>query len=352
MYFMRNLSVFISLVLLLSACKKEKLSGDVNILSYSVDDLSRHSFILDRVFIDESTKTISLLFANFIPPDSLPLSFTATLSLPAGARSIPVSGEIITINSIDEQVKYTITAEDGSQVDYFVVLRDNQLPDSGFEDWYTTIGMNGSPFKEPGKSAKTTVWATANNGTSIYGVYGTQPVVSGSNTVVQITTGETSPIPIIAGTLFTGKFDINGAINHPTDPKKATLFGIPFSLRPVAIRFKYTFQPGARYIQATLKNPTNIFGGFTVTDIPGQDMFTAYAILEIRNGADVIEVGRAEIISGEVHEVLSEIALPFNYTSSEKPTHISVIFASSKDGDIYKGAAGSTLTVDDVELVY
>jgi hypothetical protein len=350
---MRNLSIFISLVFLLPACKKEKLSGDVNILNYSVVDLSRHSFILDRVFIDESNRTISLLFANYIPPDSLPLSFTANFSLPAGATSIPVSGEIITINSIDEQVKYTITAEDGSQVDYFVMLRDNQLPDSGFEDWYTAIGMNGSPFKEPGKSAKTTIWATANNGTSIYGVYGTQPVVSGSNTIVQITTGETSPIPIIAGTLFTGKFDINGAINHPTDPKKATLFGIPFSLRPVAIKFMYAFQPGNRYIQATLKNPTNIFGGFNVTDIPGEeDMFTAYAILEKRDGSDILEVGRAEIISGELQDVLKEITLPFNYSSAEKPTHISVVFASSKDGDLYKGAAGSILTVDDVELVY
>jgi hypothetical protein len=349
---MRSFFVVFSLMLLLISCKKEQQSGDTKILDFSVTNLSRDKFTLDQLFIDDSSHMIYLFFANNIPSDSLPLQFTASFNLSTGARSLPGSGEMVTINNLDDRLTYSITAEDGTQVDYYLVLRDNQLPDCGFEDWYSATGMNGKSYSEPGKSAATTVWATANQGTSIYNIYGTKPFVYEGNTVAQITTGETSLVPVTSGTIFIGKFDITGAINHPTNPKKATKFGTPFSLRPDSIKFKYTYQPGSRYIHATLKNPASIFGGFTVTDITGSDMFTAYAILEIRDGSDIIEIGRAEVISGETQDVMKELSLPFKYSSDQKPTHISVVFASSKDGDLFTGAVGSVLTVDDVELIY
>jgi hypothetical protein len=212
--------------------------------------------------------------------------------------------------------------------------------------------MNGASYNEPGKHVQTTLWSTANYGTSIYGVYCTVPVTEGENTLVRITTGTTSMIPITAGTLFTGKFDINGAIRNPANPREAVLFGIPFRLRPVALKFSYTYEPGDRYIKATLNNPSNLFGGFTMEELEGEDMFTAYAVLEIREGTVVTEVARAEIISGEIQNGFMELTLPFVYNDSRKPTHITVVFTSSKDGDLYTGAVGSTLTVDNVELVY
>ena len=33
--------------------------------------------------------------------------------------------------------------------------------------------MNGQPFQQPGEYVESTVWATANMGTSIYSIYGT-----------------------------------------------------------------------------------------------------------------------------------------------------------------------------------
>ena len=349
---MKNIFVALSLLLVFTSCKKDQQSDEASILDYSVTNLSRHTFTLDKVFVDKSSHIIYMLFANSIPTDSLPLQFTPSFSLSTGAKSNPTSGVAVSINSLDDRLTYTVTAEDGTQIDYYVVLRDNQIPENSFEDWYYETGMNGKPCIEPGKSAATTVWATANQGTSIYNLFGTTPVVVNGNTFAKISTGETSSIPITSGTLFTGKFDIQGAINNPTDPRKATQFGIPFSLRPDSIKFKYTYQPGSRYIHATLNNPASIFAGFTVTDIPGSDMFTAYAILELRDGTNVIEIGRAQINSGESQTVTKKISLPFVYTSEQKPTHISVVFASSKDGDLFTGAVGSTLTVDDVELVY
>jgi hypothetical protein len=39
-------------------------------------------------------------------------------------------------------------------------------------------------------------------------------------------------------------------------------------------------------------------------------------------------------------------------TGNEKPTHISVVFASSHRGDFFEGAPGSELYVDDLVLIY
>lgn len=349
---MKNIYVALFILLVFTSCKKDQQSNEASILDYSVANLNRHSFTLDEVYLDNSEHIIYMLFANSIPTDSLPLQFTPSFNLSTGAKATPTSGEAVTINNLNDRFTYTVTAEDGTKIDYYVVLRDNQIPDNDFENWYYETGMNGKPCIEPGESATTTVWATANQGTSIYNQFGTTPVVVDGNTYAQIATGETSSIPITSGTLFTGKFDIQGAINHPTDPREATKFGIPFCLRPDSIKFKYTYQPGSRYIRATLNNPVSIFGGFTVTDIPGSDMFTAYAILEVRDGSNVTEIGRAQITSGDTQLVMKKISIPFIYSTLQKPTHISIVFASSKDGDLFTGAVGSTLTIDDVELVY
>ncbi len=341
------------LAVLFTACKKDKSSSQTDMRQFTVTGSDNASVVPDTVFLDVKNHMISLMFTQDIPPASFPVSFTVNMDLPSGASSDPANGGSVTFNSIDEDVVCTVTAEDGTKADYHILLRDTQIPDADFEDWYMTAGLNGIQYKEPGKSAGSTVWATANSGTSVYSLYCTIPVdTTGGNTVARIFTGSTLLIPITSGTLFTGKFDVNGAIDNPTDPQKATLFGIPFILRPVSFKFTYTFKPGPRYIQATLKNPGNIFGGFNVTDLAGEDKFTAYAVLERRVGSDVTEVGRADFSSSDVHSDFIEVTVPFVYSLTVKPTHISVVFASSKAGDVYTGAEGSTLTIDNLELLY
>jgi hypothetical protein len=39
-------------------------------------------------------------------------------------------------------------------------------------------------------------------------------------------------------------------------------------------------------------------------------------------------------------------------TGNEKPTHITVVFASSHRGDYFEGAPGSELYIDDLVLKY
>jgi hypothetical protein len=351
-YSMKSIVILFSLSLMLLACKKEELSSLAEVLDFSADSISLTGIALEKVDIDSKNQIISLLFNRFLPEDSFPVSFTSNLVISEGATSVPPSGQKVVFNIKDEGFKYTITAEDGSKKDYYVLLRDTQLPNSGFENWYLTAGMDGVSYKEPGKSKYTTIWATANYGTSMYKQYCTQPLIQDENTLVKIITGVAGPIPVTAGTIFTGRFDINGAINNPSDPSQATIMGIPFCWRPSGIKFKYSYQPGDHYIRATLKNPNNIFGGFTIEDIPGGDSLTFYATLEIHDGSIVTEIGRAEFYSGEIQSTLIPVTANFNYTSALSPTHISVVFSSSKHGEEFTGAVGSLLIIDDIELLY
>jgi len=349
---MKKLLIFTLMALLLTSCKKPHKPENPAIFDFAVSNISQATPVLDTIVIDEGYKAIYLLFSNSLSAVTFPLQVTATFSLTTGAASAPASGSAITFSSKDELSHYLVTASDGTEVTYTVSLRDDQIPDNDFENWYTTEGMNGASFSEPGMAENNTAWATANMGTSTFGVYCTTPLTVDGNTAAKITTGSTSLVPVTAGTVFNGKFDVNGAINHPTDPKRATDFGIPFSLRPSSISFSYTYQPGSRYVQATLNSPSNIFGGFTVSDIAGTDMFTAYAVLEKRTAASTVEIARAEMISGDVQTSSKNVTIPFTYTSTAKPTHIFIVFSSSKDGDLWRGAVGSKLTVDDVVLNY
>ena len=186
----------------------------------------------------------------------------------------------------------------------------------------------------------------------MYQHYGTQAIVTDQYTYVKISTLEPSTsVPIAAGTLFTGRFDLSKAIANPLDPKKATNMGIPFIARPIAFRVKYAYESGDTLCQVTFNSSTSIFGGYTKEILEGQDQCSIYSILESRDGDNVTEIARAELFSESTTNVI-ELNINFIYTSDLDPTHITVVFTSSKDGDLWKGAVGSELIIQEFELIY
>jgi hypothetical protein len=69
-------------------------------------------------------------------------------------------------------------------------------------------------------------------------------------------------------------------------------------------------------------------------------------------------LGRAEYVfdgSKNEHQNWSRVTVPIAYNPEYDgiaPTHITVVFSSSIAGDFFKGAPGSVLNVDNVELIY
>ncbi|MBU8891421.1 MAG: PCMD domain-containing protein [Bacteroidales bacterium] len=348
---MKYIFIFISVLFFAIGCSEDK-SDQAEIIDAYITDFSDNELDFQKTSIESEDGKIFIFFNNDLRNITFPVSLNADIKVSSGAKMGSfLNGELIFSNP-DEVLSIEVIAEDGTSKVWSVFLVHKQLQNSDFENWFDNMGMNGKSYSEIGLTSVTSLWATANMGTSMYKVYGTKPIIEGSNTLVEITTGETSRVDITAGTLFTGIFSLAGAIANPTDPEQATEFGTPFIFRPKSIKLKYKYQAGENYIQATLKDPTSIFGGFTTEDIPGEDECTIYAFLESRVDNVITELARAEFFSGTTDNTLAEINLNFNYTSNAEPTHISIVFSSSKDGAFWRGAVGSSLVIDDLELIY
>ncbi|HAN19440.1 MAG: hypothetical protein A2X13_02080 [Bacteroidetes bacterium GWC2_33_15] len=349
------LLITLSVLFIMYSCNDDE--SDLNKISkYEITSSSNSGLVVQDVIIDETLKKIYIVVSNSPAEEFFPLTIIPSIKVSSGAKVSPSSGTQVVFNDADDAVFYEVTAEDGNSETYIVQIIHKQIQNSGFQDWYDVQLSTSASYKEAGRLKNTTLWASANSGTSTYGVYNTMPYVDENvgleDTMVLIKTSVSGAIPITAGTLFTGRFSLAGAIANPTDPKKATTFGIPYFWRPVSIKFKFKYTAGPDYIKATLNNPSNIFGGFTIDSLDGFDKCNIYAILEKRTGTETIEIGRADFISGTSGNLLSEEMVDFTYTSTENPTHITVVFTSSKDGDLWTGAVGSELIVNNLELIY
>jgi len=348
---MKKILSLLFVVALFFACADDK-SNKADITDAYIIDLSDGNLNYVQTSIDSENGKIYLYFNNDLRNITFPILLNADIKTSSGAKlSSLINGELEFSNS-DAVLSTEVIAEDGTTKSWSVFLVHKQLQNSGFENWFENMGMNGKSYKESGNSAITSVWATANMGTSSYSVYGSKPISDGENTLVEIKTQEAGNLPITAGTIFTGIFSLADAIANPTDPEKATLFGTPFIFRPSGFKFKFKYQAGEDYIQATLINPTNIFGGFTIEDISGEDECTIYAFLEVRDGDQITEIARTKMESGTTEDNMTETMLTFDYTSNVNPTHITIVFSSSTGGALWRGAVGSTLVVDDLELIY
>lgn len=349
---MKHLWIILIPFFYLTGCSSNNESGNKDIIRFDITSLSISDLTVKDVELNEENKCIYLFIDNDLSVVNFPLSLVTDIQLSEGATVPSITNGEIIFTHPDEVKNIQIVAEDGTFQDWYIFLVHHQLQNSNFKTWFDNKGMNGFNYKEIGPSYETSIWATANLGTSIYGQYGTQPLVNEEGKFAKIMTDSTKKLPLTAATLFTGKFNLAGATSNPTDPREATIFGTPFTYKPTAMQFKFKYQAGEKYIQATLNDPSDIFGGFTVSEIEGEDQCSIYAILEKRSDNEVYEIARAELISETTQDVITETTIPFNYTSDKEPTHITVVFASSKGGDLWKGAVGSTLIVENLKLIY
>lgn len=274
----------------------------------------------------------------------------------------PEAGQV---QDFSAPVEYVVTAEDGSVSVYKVsVLRGGsqpQLDNSSFENWYTETVVF-STVEQPGIDKASTIWGTANRGLALGGASGntSKQERDNSNYVKMESVAAPAIVRIAAATIFIGKFtDDFPSIN---DPRSNITLGTPFSARPLSFSFSYTYQPGPDNADA---NGSPLSYG---------DQCDIYLFLENREGAEVKRVGTAWFRSGTTVSAWSRENVPIKYgpldasdpwfdyaqpvqgevwgDGSETVTHITILATSSFEGDFFKGAIGSVLELDDIELVY
>lgn len=292
--------------------------------------------------------------------------------LTPGATIVPESGSV---HDFTTPIRYTVTSEDGKWHRTYVV--HIRYPESRgiptvfhFEDF--RIENKYGVFYEEASGYSTVKWASGNQGFSLTGGGSTPedyPTYMDENgfvgKCVRLTTRTTGDLgqrvgkPIAAGNLFLGRFELLNAVG---DALGATKFGVTFYRRPLRLKGYYKYQAGPLFYED---------GNYT----DRKDMFDLYAIF-YEKSADVSVLDGHIALDGFSHPNLVAIARIENPKETLEWTHfdqefdyvrygnrvidpdklragqynISIIMSSSKDGDQFKGAPGSTLWVDEVEL--
>lgn len=363
------------LLLLLASCiKEEPKNMECDILEAWVegDDLARHfSQATDMRISDVSSGTDMLTF-TVRRLSTLP-ALAVHFKLTPGATVSPASGSLQDFKN--GPVTYTVTSEDGQwHRTYTVDFREAKLPSNKYDFEGFELSSNGKYyiwFDGPDDNTKEYVWASGNEGFMIASPnaaatdYPTVPDENGfDGYCVRLTTrstgswGKTFRKPIAAGNLFLGAFNSKYAL---TNTLKTTEMGIPYVKEPVKVTGYYKYTPGDVF---TDKN-------FNVVD--RIDEPSIYSVLYVNHdeqdnevmlhGDDVLSspyiVRKAQVASLPATSQWQKFEMEFDGNTPIDATlltnrgySLALVFSSSKTGDTFEGAVGSTLYIDKVEISF
>lgn len=344
--------LLLAVILFIGSCIKEDHFGNSSekkILTFTLDNQ------VGNTQINQDSRTISVTVSAVAKVTSLKAIEITTSTF---AKVSPAIGEA---QDFTLPVAYTVVAEDGSNAEYTVTVKQEgsepQLDNASFDAWFTTP----KGYQEPGVDANS-IWATGNAGTVTLGSPNVTPLaINGIDFAAKLVTLDLGNLAGLlgqrmgAGSLFTGKFQLD-----IVNPLNSTKFGTPFSARPKKFSVKYAYSPGSPY----LNKSGQILAKTDSCDI--------YVLLENREGTEVKRIATgwfrsgvekidqfytitADIVFGTLGANVPTYQKPANGlygSTSEKVTHITVVFSSSYNGALFEGGTNSTLVVNDFKFIY
>lgn len=236
-------------------------------------------------------------------------------------------------------------------------------------------------YETDAAGAEILTWASGNPGFALTGAgsgYADYPTYQSGigyrNKCLALTTRRTGSfgarmnMPIAAGNLFLGTFDVLNALK---DPLTATRFGMPFDYVPTSLRGYYKYRSGEMFYELDAAASDKL------KPVPDRkDRFNIYAVfyestddMKTLDGTNALSeenpnvLAVAQIAQAEAEETDEwtpfEIAFVFREGKSvdaaklaEGRYSLAVVFTSSLYGDRFEGAPDSTLCVDEVTLEY
>jgi hypothetical protein len=298
---------------------------------------------------------------------------TPIIEVTPGATISPQSG-VTQDFSNGKSVTYTVTSEDGKYTKNYTVSATSKISlINTFEEW-TTAGES-APYPVLGDL----LWSNANSGISIlvgtgsliidrYPTDKTTDCVGGKyGAILQTIKGTKifgTDYPIFSGSMFRGAFSANMA-----NPLKSLRLGQAHTKengKPVMFTGYYKYKPGDIFTGRngeTIPNRTDSLSMyatiFRVTKgaqageeyLDGETIFTSDRVVATAGWSHTSEdVVETPAINDFIH-----FTIPFRYKENldfnKYDYRLTIVLASSKDGNEYQGAVGSTLIVDDLEVV-
>lgn len=296
--------------------------------------------------------------------------------LTEGATIEPANGSAHDFSN-GKSVTYKVTSQDGQwNRTYMVSFKvQNSIGKYDFENFRLTKESAGGEYYEWSdlntEGEWMGNWATGNPGFNISmssaGAYDypTAPYADGYyGSAVKLETRSTGPLGeivnkrIAAGNLFIGNFDVGKALSSTL---KATNFGLPFDRKPLRFTGYYKYAPGSKLMD---KDGNEITGKTDQGDIyavfyRNHDSNGKPVMLygdDVLTNSNIVAIARLPEVKGT--DGWTQFNVDFEYTDEVDPAelanrgyNLAVVFSSSIDGASFCGAIGSTLIVDEVEVV-
>ena len=297
------------------------------------------------------------------------------------------NSEAITGLTSNTTYEYRMVNEDEtfeSSTYTFKTEEELQLQNAGFEDWYlleAKLGFMGADSKTwyPCSQSYYTdngasFWDSSNPGTTqdmgsmsggLNPTQGTSEVKHGGTKAAKLET-QWAILKLAAASIYTGKFNsLVGASGAKID------FGQPFVSRPISLKGWYQYAPGV------IDDEKQEVGDSGVLKEGDTDQCSIYVILATSvhqvdntntstlltaenvwkdNTGKFIAYGELPVDQcGTTNGEWKSFDIPLQYKEGMfgvQPTHLIIVSSSSKYGDYFTGAVGSTLYLDDFSLNY
>lgn len=375
MKYFYNLVLLLSTFILTACIKDEPKNMECDILEAWVEGEGLEQYFMQpkdmRISdIPSSANLLTFTVRQHFGIPAMPIYFKLT----SGATISPENGSLQDFSK--DSVVYTVTSEDGQyHRKYIVNIYGATQPSNkyGFDTY--ELSSNGKYYvwySENKDGKKEYNWATGNEGFMIAksSVPATDyPTIPDENGIdgpcIRLVTrstgswGKTTNKPIAAGNFFLGRFNIKYAL---TKTLWATEMGIPYTKEPIKVTGFYKYKPGDTFIDKYEHV------------LPGRvDEPSIYSVLYVNHdeegneimlhGDDVLTspyiVRKAQVASlpptdeWQPFEMIFEGSTPIDAEQlANRGYNLALVFSSSKTGDYFEGAEGSTLLIDKLELTF
>ncbi len=278
----------------------------------------------------------------------------------APASQVVVSGNsfVATVEGLQADTRYqyrvVVDGEAVTGIAEVTTAKERQLENGSFDEWW----KDGKVWK-PWSEAGTSFWDTGNRGATTLGESNSVPTDDTRTGKGQAAMLETKFVglagigKLASGNIFSGEY-------IRTDGTNGVLsFGREFDSFPSALKIHYKYvseeinysDSDHQYLKG---RPDSCHVYFALSDkAEPYEIKTKKSERQLfdRNDPNVIAFG--EFINGKTTVGgYQEVVVPFEYKAFRKPRYIIVVASASKYGDYFTGGSGSTMWVDDFELVY
>lgn len=406
MNFVYKTVVVAATVLAATSCiQNEALNTECDIITCSFPS---------EIVVSDPTITNNRVTVNVVPDADIS-KLAPTFTLTEGATISPASGSVQNfLNADDHTVNYTVTSQDGewhktyrvqvvqqlkpSEYLFNKVELDHTKKYSIFNEYdengnFLMAWSSGNPgyvmCGEANKAARA-AYGKDNYKDHIWEFFPTLAVFPEGTTMktdndnvtsfvnggkyaqpeyIRLVTRSTGgfgaqvKMPIAAGNIFQGEFDLGSAVSQP---REATRFGEPYNYKPVKLSGEYRFKAGDVFTDGkgnVVVGRKDIFSIYAIffesDDVKFIDSNVHYNdfmhpnMVALANLTDAHETGL-----GDDDWVKFEIE--FDYDKYKKAVNadllakgvyrLGIVIASSAEGDYFRGAVGSTLDVRNIKV--